>query len=65
MNNIKKFRLEQGYKLGHFAELCDLSSGYICHLEKGSRINPSCKTMQKIANALNKTVAEVFFNEDR
>jgi len=60
MNKIREFRLEQGYKLEHFAELCNLSSGYISHLESGSRSNPSYKVMKDIAKALNKTIGEVF-----
>jgi len=60
MNNIKKFRLEQGYKLEHFARLCNLSNGYISHLECGRRSNPSYDTMKKIAATLNKTISEVF-----
>ena len=38
-----------------------ISVGYLCHLEKGTRNNPSLEVMEKIAKALNKSVAEVFF----
>ena len=37
-----------------------LSEGYICHLEKGTRDNPSYKTMVKISRALKRQVQEVF-----
>ena len=60
MNNIRKFRQLQGYTLEKFAELSNLSTGYICHLEKGNRRNPSYKVMQNIAKALDKKISEVF-----
>ena len=60
MNNIKKFRIEQGYKLAYLAKCCNLSIGYISHLENGSRQNPSYTAMKEISKALNKTISEVF-----
>lgn len=59
-NNIKKYREEQDMKQETLAELSKLSCGYICHLEKGTRENPSYRAMTSIAKALNKTVTEVF-----
>lgn len=59
-NNIKEIREKKGIKQRELAELTDLSVGYICHLEKGSRKNPSYNTMVSIANALNENVAKVF-----
>lgn len=59
-NNIKKYRNMLNYTLNDLAIKTDLSKGYLCHLEKGSRNNPSMKTMIKICNALNKSLAEVF-----
>lgn len=59
-NNIKEFREEQGLSQEKLAELSHLSVGYICHLEKGNRKNPTYKTMVKISKALNRDVAEVF-----
>ena len=61
MNYIEKYRKEKGYTLEHFATLTNLSAGYICHLEKGSRTNPSYITMKSIAVALNKTIEEIFY----
>lgn len=61
-NNIKKFRKEQGYTLIELANKVGISSGYLCHLENGSRKNPSINTMEKIAVALNKSIAEIFFS---
>lgn len=37
--------------------------GYICHLEKGTRNNPSVEVMKSIAKALDAKVSEVFFWE--
>lgn len=61
-NNIKKFRKEQGYTLIELANKVGISSGYLCHLENGSRKNPSINIMEKIAVALNKSIAEIFFS---
>lgn len=60
MNNIKKIREEIGLGQRELAKLTGLSGGYICHLENGSRKNPSYTTMKKIANALNKDISEIF-----
>ena len=62
-NKIKEIRKEQGLTLIELAEITGISVGYICHLEKGTRKNPSAQMMEKIALALNKSVHEVFFDE--
>ena len=43
------------------ADLTGVSVGYICHLENGTRSNPSIETMEKISQVLNKSILEVFF----
>lgn len=63
MNNIKKFRIEKNYTLKKLAELVGISSGYLCHLEKGTRENPSYKVMFKISRILGKNIEEIFNNE--
>lgn len=60
-NKIKIIRKEKGMTLHKLANLAGISSGYLCHLENGSRDNPSLEVMRNIAKALNKSVAEVFF----
>lgn len=60
MNNIRKYRIEMGYKLKYFADLVGISSGYLCHLERGNRNNPSYSVMKKIAINLNKSISEIF-----
>lgn len=60
-NSIKKYRKEQGLNLEQMSEKIGISTGYLCHLEKGTRKNPSIKVMEKISKALGKTISEVFF----
>ncbi len=60
MNNIRKYRIEKGYKLQELAELVGISTGYMCHLEKGSRNNPAYEIMKKIAKIFDKSIEEIF-----
>ena len=60
-NQVKKIRKEKGITLVKLSEISGVSVGYLCHLEKGSRKNPSIETMEKISKALNKSIAEIFF----
>ena len=60
-NQIRKVREEKGLTLLKLSDLSGVSVGYLCHLEKGSRSNPSIEVMEKIAEALNKTITEVYF----
>ena len=62
-NKLKKIRKEKGMTLEELSELCGVSAGYLCHLENGSSAHPSIGVMEKIANALNKTIFEIFFNQ--
>ena len=60
-NQIRKIREEKGMTLLKLSDLSGVSVGYLCHLEKGSRNNPSIGVMEKISEALNKSITEVFF----
>ena len=60
-NKVKYIRQEKGMTLLHLSNLSGVSVGYLCHLEKGSRNNPSLEVMKRISKALDKTVTEVFF----
>ena len=60
-NQIKKIREEKGLTLLTLSDLSGVSVGYLCHLEKGSRNNPSIEVMEKISKALNKSITEIFF----
>ena len=62
-NNVKKIRKERGMRLIDVAKKCGISVGYLSHLENGSRANPSREVMENISLALNKSIAEVFFEE--
>lgn len=63
MNQIKKFRKENDLSINELARRTELTPSYISNLEKGKRDNPSKETMEKIAEALGKTVPEVFYPE--
>lgn len=59
-NKIKTIREEKGMTLVDLSNLSGVSVGYLCHLELGSRNNPSLGVMEKISKALNKSIADVF-----
>jgi len=61
LNQVKKARKEKGITLVKLSELSGVSVGYLCHLERGSRKNPSIEIMEKISKALNKSITEIFF----
>lgn len=61
-SKLKRIRKEKGMTLEKLAELTGISAGYLCHLEKGSRTNPSIEVMEKIAKALDKQIFDIFFN---
>ena len=60
-NKIRKYRKEKGMLLKDLACKSGISVGYLSHLEKGSRVNPSTEIMESIAVALRQSVSEVFF----
>lgn len=62
-NKLRKIRKDKGMTLKKLSELSGVSMGYLCHLEQGSRRNPSIEKMERIAKALDKTIFEIFFNE--
>ena len=60
-NKIREYRKMQGITLTKLAKEAGITAGYLCHLEKGRRTNPSVIIMERIAKVLNKTVSEIFF----
>lgn len=62
-NSIRKYRKEKGLKLEEMSKRIGISTGYLCHLERGTRKNPSTELMEKISKVLEKSIAEVFFEE--
>lgn len=61
VNKLREIRKEKGMTIQELSDISGVSIGYICHLERGTRKNPSRKIMEKISNALGKTMVEIFF----
>ena len=64
VNKMKSIRKEKGFTLEKLSEKTGISIGYLSHLERGTRGNPTSCIMEIIAIALDKSVAEVFYNEN-
>lgn len=64
-NRIRKYRNELGISLEEMARQVGISAGYLCHLEKGTRRNPSTELMERIAEKLKKTIPEIFFEDEK
>lgn len=62
-NNMRDIRNSRNMTLERLSELTGVSVGYLCHLEKGTRSNPSMQVMELIAMGLESSVTEVFFNK--
>lgn len=61
INNLKKIRQEKNMTIRELADKSGVSTGYICHLEKGSRKNPTIEVMEKLAKALGEPAIKIFF----
>lgn len=62
-NKIKEYRKKKKMSAKELASLVGISTGYLSHLEKGTRSNPSTEIMKKIANELEESVLDIFFSE--
>lgn len=60
---IKLARIKNDRKQYEIASEVGISSQYLRLIESGKARNPSKEVMEKLAEALNSTVAELFFNE--
>lgn len=60
-NNLRTIRKIKNMTIRELSEKSGVSMGYICHLEKGSRQNPSRDVMEKIAKALEESIVKIFF----
>lgn len=60
-NNLRKIRKSKKLTIQELSELSGVSMGYICHLEKGSRQNPSRYVMEKISKVLGEPIIKIFF----
>ena len=61
ISNLRKIRKTKNLTIKELSEISGVSMGYICHLEKGSRKNPSIYVMEKIAEALGEPIIKIFF----
>ena len=60
--NLKRLRLKKGISQESLSFLADLDRSYISSTEKGVR-NVSITVAEKLANALNVDISELFKNE--
>ena len=63
LNQMRKLRISKNMTLEELSEKTGISAGYLCHLEKRKRKNPSARVMEIIALELGQTVSEVFFTK--
>lgn len=61
-NRMREIRKEIGMTLEKLSEKTGISIGYLSHLERGTRENPTICVMDKIAYALGRSMTEVFFS---
>lgn len=61
INNLKKIRQEKNMTIRDLAEKSGVSIGYICHLERGTRKNPTIEVIEKLAKALGEPAIKIFF----
>ena len=61
-NNIRRIRERNNISLRELAERVGISAGYLSHLERGSRTNPSKEVMENIARELHSSIPDLFFS---
>lgn len=64
-NKMKLYRQKENMKLNQLANKTGISIGYLSHLEKETRSNPSIQIMEDVARALNRDIIDVFFDNDK
>ena len=57
--NIKKFRKKRGFSQDRLCKIADLTHTTLAKIESGVNINPTIKTLQKIAKALEVSIDEL------
>ncbi len=62
INSLRKIRKEKNMTIKELSDLSGVSMGYICHLERGTRKNPSRDVMEKISKILEEPIAKIFFS---
>ncbi|MFQ9672889.1 MAG: helix-turn-helix domain-containing protein [Clostridium paraputrificum] len=61
MGKLKEIRIQKGLTIRELANKSNVSYSYISELENLNKSNPSKETMDKLAKALEITVAELFY----
>lgn len=64
VTSIKVRRVELGIKQKDLAESVGITAQYMMYIETGKAKNPSINVMKKIADSLNCTVQELFFEQE-
>lgn len=62
MNHLKEYRNRKKMSLTDLSACVEVSERYLRFIERGER-NPSLLLAKKIADCLNATIEELFFNE--
>jgi XRE family transcriptional regulator of biofilm formation len=60
---IQTLRLEKGLTLPQLAERAGVSKGFLFQIEDDGKTNPSLETLNKLAKALDVTIAELLEKE--
>src|SRR6266853_2757872 len=60
---IHTLRLEKGLTLPELAEKAGVSKGFVFQIEDDGKTNPSLETLNKLAKALDVTIAELLERE--
>lgn len=63
INKIRKYRELRGLTLRELALRTGISAGYLSHLERGDRNNPSKDVMENISYSLGVPISRLFFGE--
>ena len=61
-NRVKEYRLKEGMTQEELSKKSEVSRNTISSIEAGTNTNVTYEVMEKIAKALNKKVATIFFN---
>ena len=62
LSKLKKARLEAGITQKELASSACITAQYLGKLESGKASNPSRMVMEALANVLDTTVVELFYN---
>jgi DNA-binding XRE family transcriptional regulator len=62
-NRVKEYREKEGLTQEELSKKSEVSRNTISAIETGTNTNVTYEVMEKIAKALNKKVATIFFNQ--